>query len=691
MNIINVVFDDLAYWIGAASIFTDQVHAPNLARIAESGTSFTNAYTPVALCSPARTAALSGQSPVTTGVFTNQESWRDGVAPEDTLPANFLQNGFHVASYGKVFHQKTIPADLGEKLFSEYTTVIGYRGGDPAPTEISPMPDSFTEEMADNVTADHAIGFLRSYDGDAPFMLNVGFVKPHKTFTVPERFYDLYPIEEIRVPGEGSEDLPGIPAVVLEELKYQGWHPKPDTPESWKKYVQAYLATVSYVDWEFGRLLDAVAATGHDGDTAIAVWSDHGYHLGDRDDRWGKFTLWEEAAKIPFIFSVPGVTGGETVDQVVSLLDLYPTLLDIAGLDIPARLEGMSLVPFLTDADLSLDRAVFTWMGDSIMMRTPQYSYIQYSDGTEELYDMVADPEQNHNLADEPAYQEDLGALWQRWYDAYGHTDPGPVGERTTIRGTPDDDNLTLTHGDDIGRGYDGADTIVGREGDDEITGGAGRDVLSGAEGNDTLKGGAWADVLRGNEGEDLILGGDHFDRLLGQEGRDTLLGQHGNDTMFGGEGADIILGGAGNDSAIGGSRFDTLMGEGGNDVLFGREGADSLFGNEGSDTLSGEDGSDTLVGGDGSDVLIGGTGADVLSPGTGRDTLRFEGRFGTDTVVGFTTSDTLIIEGVRLDEITATTRSEGILLTVSGAAEGTIMLEGVFSLDVADVIAGLI
>ena len=597
---------------------------------------------------------MSGQAPVTTGVFTNQESWRSGIAPEDTLPANFLQNGFHVASYGKVFHQKTIPPELGAKLFSEYTTVIGYRGGEPAETQIAPMPDTFTEEMADNITADNAIAFLERHDGGEPFMLNVGFVKPHKTFTVPERFYDLYPLESIAVPGEGAEDLAGIPPAVLEEMKYQGWHPNPDTPESWKEYVRAYLATVTYVDWEFGRLLDAIEATGHLDDTAIAVWSDHGYHLGDRDDRWGKFTLWEEAAKIPFMFAVPGVTpGGETVDQVVSLLDLFPTLLDAAGLDIPDRLEGESLMPFLANLDLSVDRAVFTWMADSVMIRTPGYSYIRYPDGTEELYDMVADPEQNHNLAEVPAYQGTVGELWHRLTKAYGdeplYSDrddrEGPTGD--PVLGGRGADRFTLTDDADLAYGRGGADTIRGGGGNDDINGNAGSDRLIGGAGDDTLTGHNQHDTLAGQTGDDRLFGGRGNDRVIGHAGDDALHGASGGDSLWGGHGADIILAGPGHDVARGGSGRDTISGEGGHDELAGGSWADSLYGGRGDDTLRGQAHRDTLVGDSGDDLLIGGGADDVLLPGAGADTLSFEGRFGEDTVVGFDAEhDTLQIDG---------------------------------------------
>lgn len=699
MNVINISFDDLAYWIGAASIFTDRVVTPNLDRMAELGTSFTNAYTPVALCSPARTAALSGQAPVTTGVFTNQESWRSGVAPENTLPGTFLQNGFHVASYGKVFHQKEIPPDLGAKLFSEYTTVIGYRGGAPAGSDIEPMPDSFTEEMADNITADNAIAFLERYDGDAPFMLNVGFVKPHKTFTVPERFYDLYPIESIEVPGEGADDLAGIPAAVLEDLKYRGWHPKPDTPDSWKAYVRAYLATVSYVDWELGRVLDAVESTGHSSDTAIALWSDHGYHLGDRDDRWGKFTLWEEAAKIPFVFAVPGITkGGETVDQVVSLLDLFPTLLDAAGLDIPDRLEGESLMPFLADPDLSVDRAVFTFMGDSVMIRTQDYSYIYYADGTEELYDMVADVEQNQNLADVPAHQETVGALWHRLVEAYGDAplsstfddESGPTGP--IVRGGPDADRMSLGGGDDQAVGRARADTIRGGAGDDSIAGNAGSDVVDGEAGNDTLQGDNQHDTLAGRQGDDRLHGGRGSDRLVAHAGDDAIYGDSGHDNIWGGQGADMVLAGRHNDGVNGGSGRDTLSGEAGNDQLNGGGWADSLYGGAGNDTLRGGDHRDTLVGNSGDDSLIGGHGADILLPGSGDDTLTFEGRFGHDTVAGFDAADdTIEIHGTRLDDVSIQTTAGGTLLTVSGTTTGTIMLEGVFAFDPATIVGDVL
>ena len=256
-NLIVLGVDDLTYWVGANTLFSGQLHAPNLQRLADSGVNFTNAYTPEAICNPARTSFFSGQTPDVTGVHANDQAWYEYVDPSDTLPAAFLAAGYEVGGYGKLMHGPELPPTITDQMYSEYVPLSGYENE--APKAIQPLPEGVDEDdLADHRTIDAAIDFLNAQGDGVPFMLNVGMVKPHLSWVVPQEYYDLYPLEDIEVPGLVGDDLSNVPAFIRDQLVDSRGHPRPHTEENAKLFMQGYMASISCADAQIGRLFDAL-------------------------------------------------------------------------------------------------------------------------------------------------------------------------------------------------------------------------------------------------------------------------------------------------------------------------------------------------------------------------------------------------------------------------------------------------
>lgn len=233
---------------------------------------------------------------------------------------------------------------------------------------------------------------------DKPIFLAVGIFRPHIPWFVPQKYFDLYPLENIFLPPIRENDLADCSPVGKSfcRRKWQEWILKNDL---WKSAVQAYLASISYADAQLGRLLDALDNSPYSDNTIIVLWSDHGMHIGEKE-HWEKFTLWEESTRVPLIIVAPGVTkAGSRCAQPVNLLDIYPTLVELAGHDPRLELEGQSLLPLLKTPHMDTGRAVVTTYGQNNHgVRSARWRYIRYHDGSEELYDHQVDPEEYTNL-----------------------------------------------------------------------------------------------------------------------------------------------------------------------------------------------------------------------------------------------------------------------------------------------------
>ncbi|HYW78130.1 MAG TPA: sulfatase [Thermoguttaceae bacterium] len=415
-NVLFIAVDDLNDWTTFLGGY-EGVKTPNLDRLARRGTFFTRAYCSAPACNPSRASLLCGIRPSTSGVYYNSNPWRPQLPDAVTLPQHFMAGGYKVHGGGKIFHGGFKDPQSWQVYFD--------RPGDPMPAvrPVNGIPntahfdwgpvDVGDEAMADTHVTDFGIEFLRK-EHDRPFFLAVGLFRPHLPWYVPEKYFDEYPLGEIVLPEVKADDLDDIPPAGVRMARPQGDHAAVLAHGQWEKAVRAYLASITYTDGQVGRLLDALDASPHAKNTIVVLWTDHGWHLGEKH-HWRKFTLWEEAGRVPLIFIVPGLTtAGTRCERTVSLLDLYPTLADLCGLPVGKHLEGKSLRPLLGDPTAAWDRPVITTHGrNNHSVRSERWRYIRYADGSEELYDHQNDPMEWTNLAADPkaaAVKEQLAA-----------------------------------------------------------------------------------------------------------------------------------------------------------------------------------------------------------------------------------------------------------------------------------------
>jgi len=421
-NILFVSFDDLNDWaLGEDS----PLRMPHLRRLMRRGATFTRAYSPSPACNPSRSALLLGRATAATGIYSNASDWRTAFPDAVTLPRYFLENGYRVEGAGKVFHHHRNSAYHDDQAFHRFEKMQldlmparKWNALDQVSSENfdwGPWPLN-QDHAPDQRTVDFGIGFLQQ-DHDRPFFLALGLFRPHMPFHVPPKYFAEYPPEEVVMPLRPAGDLDDIPSggrKLLERgrLWWKGiLQADAERPGVWREAVRAYQASATFADHQLGRLLAALASSRYADDTLIVVWSDHGYHLGEKE-HWEKFALWEKTTRVPLVFAGPGVAQGD-VSAPVSLLDLYPTLVDLAQLPVNSDLDGRSLLPLLRDpaAEWTLP-AVMTYGLGNHAVRTARWRYIRYADGTQELYDHHDDPNEWRNVAEHhPAVTKQL-AKW---------------------------------------------------------------------------------------------------------------------------------------------------------------------------------------------------------------------------------------------------------------------------------------
>ena len=425
-NVLFIAVDDLNDWVEPLQGHPD-VRTPNIASLASKGITFTNAHASAPVCNSSRVSLMTGLDPNTTGVFSNRQyPLRDVLPDAETLTRYFMRNGYYVAGFGKIFHRD----DNRTEPWDEYL----WGAGRPKPGSlpghgVAALPediyryfdwgpvDAPLEEWGEHKISTAAIEFLNR-DHDTPFFAAVGFRLPHLPWYAPREFFDLY--------AETDVDLPLVPEGDMEDLPADSrWlddrsgraHALIEETGRWHDAVVAYLASISFVDSQIGRLLDALEASPYAGDTIVVLWSDHGFHLGEKE-RWRKFTLWEPSTRVPLIWYAPRVTKpGTRSDQPVSLLDVYPTLVELARLPGKSGLDGISLVPLMKDPASNLSReAVITTdeSGRAQSVRSDRWRYIRNPDGGEELYDHESDPEEWSNLAELDEYRAIKDSLAQK-------------------------------------------------------------------------------------------------------------------------------------------------------------------------------------------------------------------------------------------------------------------------------------
>lgn len=417
-NVLFIAIDDLNDWVGCLGGHPD-VKTPNLDRLAERGVLFTNAYCAAPACNPSRAALMTGIRPSTSGVYLNSQPWRQSPVLKDavTIPQHFMAHGYKALGSGKIYHGRfPDPASWNEYWPSKTITKPADPGPprDKLPLNGFPKASHFDwgpidvppEMMGDWQVADWVIGQL-AQPHNKPFFLGCGFFRPHLPWYVPQKYFDLYPVEEVTLPTVNDDDLEDVPEMGRKMAKPQGDHANVIKYDQWRKAVQAYLASISFVDDCVGRVIDALDKSPHRDNTIVVLWSDHGWHLGEKL-HWRKFALWEEATHNVLMFAAPGVTSpGGRCDAPVNLLDIYPTLIDLCSLRQREELEGVSLISLLENPETEWEQPALTTHGrNNHSVRSKRWRYIRYSDGTEELYDHKVDELEWNNLAEDPQYSE---------------------------------------------------------------------------------------------------------------------------------------------------------------------------------------------------------------------------------------------------------------------------------------------
>lgn len=401
------------------------VHTPNITRLSNMGVRFTNAHCAAPACNPSRASVMTGLAPTTTGVYLNSQDWRGNQVLKDrvTLPQHFKNNGYKTLGGGKLYHA----ASLSNGMYEGYLDARPWDDYYPSkkrqmPEEVDPpkVPtngnpkhynghmdwaalDIDTDEMADAKVVSWATKQL-SQRHDEPLFLAVGIYRPHIPWWTPKEYFDRHPIEDVELPEIVADDLADVPEAGR-AMRKQGWHAWIEGNGKWKEAVQGYNASVSFTDDMIGRLLDALESGPLADNTVIVFWTDHGYHLGQKE-HWEKFALWDQTTRVPMIVAAPGMENqGKASNQPTSLLDIFPTLNDLCNIPYSDSLDGVSLVPLMLDPDKETGRGVVITQGfQNHAIRTTDWHYIRYQDGTEELYDLAKDAKNFYNLADQSPF-----------------------------------------------------------------------------------------------------------------------------------------------------------------------------------------------------------------------------------------------------------------------------------------------
>lgn len=439
-NVLFIIADDLN--VSALGAYGNKVMTtPAIDQLAKEGVLFKRAYSQFPVCGPSRASLMFGYYPSATETY-GYVSGREQVGQSRFSMAQwFKENGYYTARVGKIFHMG-IPIDVetgsnGEDDPDSWTERFNSQGpewqSEGKAELVQNNPDGAIERKGGNVmtivqatgddlvqadakTAQKAIELIRDHK-DKPFFLAVGFVRPHVPFVAPERYFADYPWAQIVPPVVAENDWADIPKAGINYVTSQ--NAQMDNTHK-KKAIAGYYASVSFVDDQVGKILKSLKREGIDKNTIVVFVSDHGFHLGEHD-YWMKVSLLEESVQVPMIIKAPGTKAG-TTESFAELVDLYPTLSALSGLQIPKNIQGKSLVPVLNDKNYQVKETVFSVSknGSAYLLRTDRWSYIQYGQQAEEgaeLYDMYQDPKQYTNLAKDPIYADTLLMLQNQLKD----------------------------------------------------------------------------------------------------------------------------------------------------------------------------------------------------------------------------------------------------------------------------------
>lgn len=449
LNVLFISTDDMRTDLGMYG--HSLAHTPNLDKLAKEGVLFERAYCQYPLCGPSRASLLTGRKPTTSGLYGNRE-WFGASFPDwKSIPMFFKENGYNTLRAGKIFHGGIDDTDAwvkgGEKR--QYNSPINKE----QPTKVSDVQYYFNiwrsapkltkgadvnvssdrweavdgeerELIGDTKVADRTIEYLRqSKESGEPFFIACGFSKPHTPFVAPKEFFDLYNTEDIELPVNFSS-LPavplGFPQGSIRLRNTDLFINRVAAPDEAKEFIKAYLACISYVDWNVGRVIAELDRLGLRDNTIIVFWSDHGYQLGERG-KWSKAgSLWEQGTRVPFIIHDPRAKGnGKASSRIVQLIDMYPTLAEACGLQVPDGLDGESLVDLLNDPNKEWLKPAYTVWNENnkgitgVVVRTEQWRYAEFfGNGSGAfLTDAINDPHELVNLVANPQYKSIVDQL----------------------------------------------------------------------------------------------------------------------------------------------------------------------------------------------------------------------------------------------------------------------------------------
>lgn len=434
LNILFLTADDLNNDLGA---YGAPVRSPNLDKLAARGVRFERAYAQYPLCSPSRSSFLTGRRPNATGVLTNPNAsrpmsphFREKLPQTITLPQLFRTNGWFAARVGKLYHYG-VPLTIGTGALDDYSSwdltinprgrdreihdrIFSLRPGQFGGTVSWLADDGKDAEHTDGIAAMEAVELLERFKrNNESFFLAVGFYRPHTPYVAPKQYFDMYPTDRIELPGLSDADRSRTPpAAYRSALKEQDAM----TDDQRRAAIQAYWASTTFMDAQVGHVLDALDRLGLADNTIVVFTSDHGYHLADHG-LWQKMSLFERSARVPLIIATPSEKGrGAAVRGLAELIDLYPTLAELAGLNPTVPLDGVSLAPMLQDPAATVKDAAFTQVRNGYSIRTDRWRYTEWEEGQQgsQLYDMSADPAETTNLADAARYAETVKELRAR-------------------------------------------------------------------------------------------------------------------------------------------------------------------------------------------------------------------------------------------------------------------------------------
>ena len=432
-NVLFISMDDLNDWVGCLGGHP-QAKTPNIDRLAASGMLFTNAHCTAPACNPSRTAIMTGLAPNKSGLYSNRQNMREVLPKAELLPKYFQRYGYWSGGSGKLLHyfidaqswdeyfpKKETENPFPRTMYPDKRPVSLPRGGpwQYQETDWSGL-DATDEEFGGDWLVSKWVGEKLAVQHDQPFFLACGIYRPHEPWFVPQKYFDMFPLDEIQLPpGYQTDDLDDLPAAGKRRGPNR-YFPHIQAHQQWKHGIQGYLASIAFADAMVGRVLTALENGPNRDNTIVALWSDHGWHLGEKQ-HWQKYTAWRVCTRVPLIIrvpkNVPGLPQGTQAKTVctkpVNLLSLYRTLTDLAGLPAKSDNHGPSLLPLLKSPNAQWPHSSVTYLAEpgSYGLSTENWRYIHYANGDEELYDSRADRYEWNNLAAQTAHAQRLFAM----------------------------------------------------------------------------------------------------------------------------------------------------------------------------------------------------------------------------------------------------------------------------------------